>query len=80
MSKKDTIKEIEAIVEDLKNDGTHLRQEFITFKSKELQALRDLTTALQEKMIISGKSRIIAVACRYLLEELKSEKNGNKKV
>lgn len=72
-------KTLEEINVDLSDDKPQLRQDFITFKGKEFNALMEAEKILRSKLgIVVGKSRAIALVCK-LLERAVAEIEKNKK-
>jgi hypothetical protein len=73
---KETLEEINV---DLSDDKPQLRQDFVTFKAKEFDAMREAEKILKEKLgFVVSKSRAIALVCK-LLEKAVIEVERNKK-
>ena len=73
---------LEEITVDLNDDKPQLRQDFITFKCKEFDALMEAEKILRSKFgIVVGKSRVIGLVCRLLaksIEEIEKNKSDGK--
>lgn len=76
-------KTLDEINVDLNNDKPQLRQDFVTFKAKEFDAMREAEKILKEKLgFVVSKSRAIALVCKLLeksvleVEADKAEKDG----
>ncbi|MDD5489305.1 MAG: hypothetical protein PHP25_01305 [Candidatus Moranbacteria bacterium] len=65
------IKEVNA---DLNDDTRHFQQDFVAFRPKEFQAVREAEKTITEKLFTVGKGRAIALACRTLTKLLEDNK------
>ncbi|MFH0969751.1 MAG: hypothetical protein V1804_04540 [Patescibacteria group bacterium] len=76
------LKVIEEVSADLNDDTRNFQQDFIAFRPKEFQAVREAEKAITEKLFIVGKGRAIALACRTLAKLLgdSKETKGDEKV
>lgn len=73
------IKEVNA---DLNDDIRHFQQDFIAFRPKEFQAIRNAEKVAQEQLSVYGKGRVIALACGILIRLIEDgkETKTNEKV
>ena len=58
---------------DIKVINRKLSQEFISLFEEQKQLLLEVERVFKEKYNISGRGRIIAILCRYVLSEIESE-------
>lgn len=72
---------IEEVSAELNNDTRHFQQDFIAFRPKEFQAVREAEIITREKIGHLGKGRVIGLACGLLARVLTDGKEkGDEKV
>ena len=74
----ETIERIKKLGEELEeNASNERRQDFIAFRNEEFEALKKAEEKLRE-LNIYGKSKTIALVCKYMLQDLKQSKKDGK--
>jgi hypothetical protein len=61
---------IEEVSAELNDDTRHFQQDFIAFRPKEFQAVREAEIITREKIGQLGKGRVIGLACGLLARVL----------